>query len=153
MTESVQPQPEQSASEQPQPQPRRLDPAVITGALLALAVIIIAGPLLVPRLARLNAPPDASREVVYTIPPGTDNLVREGIDPHIVPEEMVFTLGLQDVLVIHNNDVVGHTFGPYWVASNNTLRVQFSQPTEYEGYCSVHPSNQVKIIVEKRTGP
>ena len=146
MSELEQPQSEQ-------PKSRRLDPAVTTGALLALAVIIIAGPLLVPRLARLNAPPDASREVVFTIPPGTDKLVKAGVDPHIVPEEMVFTLGLQDVLVIHNNDAVGHTFGPYWVASNNTLRVQFSQPTEYEGYCSVHISNQVKIIVEKRTGP
>jgi hypothetical protein len=68
-----------------------------------------------------------------------------------VPAEMLFILGLKDVLVIHNQDVIGHTFGPYWVASNNTLRVQFSQPGVFEGYCSVHPSNQVRIVVESRS--
>jgi len=134
-----------------QKQGRRIDPAVLGGLLVALAVLAVAGPLLLPRLAALNAPPDASREVVYDIPPGTAELIAAGGDPQIVPGEMVFTLGLQDVLVIHNNDEVGHTFGPYWVAAHNTLRVQFSQPALYEGYCSVHPSSQVRIVVQKRT--
>jgi hypothetical protein len=59
-------------------------------------------------------------------------------------------VGVKDVLVIHNEDVVGHTFGPYWVASDNTLRVQFSQPAVFEGFCSVHPSRQVRIVVRNR---
>jgi hypothetical protein len=129
---------------------RRLDRGLIGGLLLALGLLALAGPFLLPRLARLGAPPDAGREVIYSIPPGTAEVIKSGGDPKIVPAEMVFTLGLQDVLVIHNNDLVGHTFGPYWVAAHNTLRVQFSQPAEYEGYCSVHPSNQVKIIVQNR---
>ena len=129
---------------------RKIDPAILAGALLALAALVIAGPFLLPRLARLSAPPDAAREVVYSIPAGTADLIQGGGDPKIVPAEMLFTLGVQDVLVIHNQDGVGHTFGPYWVASHNTLRVQFSQPAVYEGYCSVHPSSQIRIIVESR---
>jgi len=135
------------------PSTRKLDPAVVGGALLALAVLIIAGPLLLPRLAKLGQPPGAAREVVYSIPAGTADLIQAGGDPQIVPAEMLFTLGLQDVLVIHNEDGVGHTFGPYWVAPHNTLRIQFSQPAVYEGYCSVHPSNQIRIIVESRPAP
>ncbi len=129
----------------------KIDPAVAAGLLLGFFLMIVAGPFVLPRLLAMDAEPGAAREVTYTIPPGTANLIKQGIDPHIVPGEMIFTLGVRDVLVIHNNDDVGHTFGPYWVASHNTLRVHFSQPVVYEGYCSVHPSNQVRIVVQSRS--
>jgi hypothetical protein len=126
----------------------RIDPAVAIGVALAAVALVALGPFAARRLGRLGNRPDASREVVFTIPSGTAALLKAGGDPKIVPAEMVFTLGAQDVLVIHNQDVTGHTFGPYWVAAHNTLRVQFSQPAVYEGYCSVHPSNQVKIVIQ-----
>lgn len=126
----------------------RIDPAVAIGIGLAIVALIALGPFAVTRLNRLGDRPDASREVVFSIPSGTAELLKTGGDPKIVPAQMVFTLGAQDVLVIHNQDVTGHTFGPYWVAAHHTLRVQFSQPAVYEGYCSVHPSKQVKIVVQ-----
>ena len=126
----------------------KADPAVWVGVGFAVLVLILLGPAVLPRLVRLGASPDASREMVFTIPPGTADLIKAGGDPKLVPDEMVFTLGVKDVLVIHNQDASGHTFGPYWVASNNTLRVQFSRPEVYVGFCSVHPSSQVKIIVQ-----
>ncbi|MBI3763854.1 MAG: hypothetical protein HY260_18575 [Chloroflexi bacterium] len=125
----------------------KIDPALAIGVGIAVVAIVALGPLAVAWLGRSNSSPDVSREIVFTIPPGTAELIKAGGDPKIVPAEILFTLGLQDVLVIHNQDVTGHTFGPYWVAAHDTLRVQFSNPVEYEGYCSVHPSKQVKIVV------
>lgn len=127
----------------------KIDPALAIGLGLAAVAIAALGPFVVAHLGQVNRPPDASREVVYTIPPGTAQLIEAGGDPKIVPAEMVFTLGVQDVLVVHNQDETGHTFGPYWVAARQTLRVQFSNPAEYEGYCSVHPSRQVRIIARR----
>ena len=130
---------------------RKIDPAVAVGVAVAVLALAAAAPLWWPILSRLNAPLDASREVAFTIPSGTADLISAGGDPKIVPAELQFILGVRDVLVIHNQDVTGHTFGPYWVAAHNTLRIQFSHPAVYEGYCSVHPSNQVKIVVESRS--
>ena len=129
----------------------KIDPAVAAGLLLGFFLLIVAGPFVLPRLIEMGAEPGAAREVTYTVPAGTAELIKQGIDPHVITGEMVFTLGVQDVLVIHNDDEVGHTFGPYWVASHNTLRVHFSQPAVYEGYCSVHSSNQVRIVVQRRS--
>ena len=137
--------PEHSDSAEPR---SKIDPAIVIGLVVAVAVLLVAGPLLLPRLVQWGAEPDHSREVTYTIPLGTADTIAAGGDPKVVPAEMIFTLGVQDVLVIHNDDAVPHTFGPYWVAASNTLRIHFSQPAVYEGFCSVHPSRQVRIVVE-----
>lgn len=117
---------------------------VLVGLVSALVVglAVLAG----QRVATADVRDD--RKVTYVIPAGTEAIIRAGGDPQIVPSVMRFLLGARDVLVIVNEDAVGHTFGPYFVAAGDTVEVQFFRAATYEGYCSVHPSGQLTIEVQ-----
>jgi hypothetical protein len=53
-----------------------------------------------------------SREKVFAIPEGTWARRRAGDDVDILPSQIRLTLGLDDVLLLKNRDVVPQTFGP-----------------------------------------
>ncbi|MCK6580642.1 MAG: FixH family protein [Anaerolineae bacterium] len=82
------------------------------------------------------------------IPAGTGALIEAGQDPGIIPSEIYLSLSAQSALVIVNNDTVDHTVGPFFVRAGETIRQAFSRPAVYEGGCSIHPGEQVRIVVE-----
>ncbi len=91
-----------------------------------------------------------SHEYRIVIPAGTGDRIAAGDDPNIVPLEIHLTLGEKDTLVIENRDTVGHTIGDFWVGTGETLRQKFQIPGVYLGLCTVHPAQQIQIIVNNK---
>ncbi len=86
---------------------------------------------------------EAARRVVYIIPPG----VASGQATIQIPDEIVLTVGVRDTLVIENLDDTVHTFGPFVVGPQTTVTKRFNRALVYEGVCTVHPDEQMKLIV------
>ena len=87
---------------------------------------------------------EASRRIVYVIPAGT----AAGRVSADFPAEITLTLGHKDTLVIDNQDDVVHTFGPFVIAPRSTLTKRFTRPLVYEGACTFHQEQQMRLVVK-----
>lgn len=112
---------------------------------LALAV---GGPVVITAWAALAPLPAAPRELVYVIPRGTAARTAAGHDPDVLPARIRLTLGLQDVLMLRNEDVVEQRFGPAMLAAGQSYRLPFRTPAEIPLACSAHRDGRITIIVE-----
>lgn len=119
--------------------PRRL----IVAAAVSVALVGLAA--LVAALAPL---PSGRREQTYVIPRGTAARREAGEAVSPLPLRLRFTVGVRDVLVLRNDDVVGQSFGPVRLAPGQTYRVPFRTPAEFQLSCSAHASGQVTVSVE-----
>lgn len=81
----------------------------------------------------------------YTVPAGTAARIARGEDPQFFPATLV--VGLGDTLEVENQDTVPHTVGPLAARPNETYDFRFTKTGEFPGPCTVHPSQQTKIIV------
>jgi plastocyanin len=81
----------------------------------------------------------------YVIPVGAGEALDKGEPLEILPAELEVQLG--EVIEIRNEDVRGHTVGPFFVGGNETLRQRFTSPGEYIGICTVHPSGEIVLTV------
>ncbi len=81
----------------------------------------------------------------YTVPAGTAARIARGEDPQFFPTTLV--VGLGDTLEVENQDTVPHTVGPLAARPNETYDFRFTKTGEFPGPCTVHPSQQTKIIV------
>jgi len=81
----------------------------------------------------------------YTVPAGTAARIARGEDPQFFPATLV--VGLGDTLAVENQDTVPHTVGPLAARPNETYEFRFTKAGEFPGPCTVHPSQQTKIIV------
>lgn len=81
----------------------------------------------------------------YTVPAGTAARISRGEDPKFFPAVLV--VGLGDTLAVDNQDVVPHTVGPLAARPNETYRFRFTKLGVFEGPCTIHPSQQTRIIV------
>jgi cytochrome c biogenesis protein CcmG/thiol:disulfide interchange protein DsbE len=81
----------------------------------------------------------------YTVPAGTAAQIARGEDPQFFPATLV--VGLGDTLAVENRDTVPHTVGPLAARPNETYEFRFTKAGEFPGPCTVHPSQQTKIIV------
>jgi hypothetical protein len=86
---------------------------------------------------------ETARQVVYVIPPGVGS-GRVTLD---IPDQIVLTLGIKDILVIENHDEVIHRFGPFIVAPHTTLTQRFYHVLNYQGACTFHRERQMKLVV------
>jgi hypothetical protein len=116
-------------------------------------VWILVAPLAGAALAALGwagfAPIEAtSREQLFEIPKGTYARRRAGDLVEILPERIRLTLGLNDVLVIHNLDDVPQTFGPTIMMPGQSFSLPFERPASYQFVCTAHASGQLTIDVE-----
>ncbi len=110
-----------------------------------LLLWIMVGLLLVGTLIWFVAGPyETMRRVVYVIPPG----VAAGRATLDVPDQIVLTLGVQDTLVIENQDEVMHTFGPFVIAPHTTMTQRFRHVVNYQGSCSFHKERQMSLVVK-----
>ena len=89
-----------------------------------------------------------SREKVFAIPEGTWARRRAGDDVEILPSQIRLTLGLEDVLLLKNRDVVPQTFGPALLMPGQNFRLPFEVASEYQFACTAHSSGQMTVIVE-----
>jgi hypothetical protein len=114
---------------------------LLLGALAVLA--LIAG-----GWAALAPLPTLPKERVIVIPRGASEL-----GPQPFPSDIRLTLGLQDVLVLRNEDDRAQLIGGIQVAAGQTLSLPFHQATAFQLACSAHPSGQLKISVSAKPEP
>jgi hypothetical protein len=90
----------------------------------------------------------ATREKLFEIPKGTWARRRAGELLEILPEHIRLTLGIDDVLLIHNLDDVPQTFGPTIMMPGQSFRLPFERAASYQFVCTAHASGQLTIEVE-----
>jgi hypothetical protein len=90
----------------------------------------------------------ASHEQAFVIPKGTFARRRAGDLVEILPDRIRLTLGLNDRLVIHNQDDVPQVFGPTVMLPGQSFSLPFERAASYQFVCSAHASGQLTIDVE-----
>jgi hypothetical protein len=103
--------------------------------------------------AALAPLPPMPRERVYVIPKGTGARQAAGQAVSPIPSRIRLLVGIQDVLVLRNEDDVPQAFGPIQLRPGQTYRVPFKAPATFDFACSVHEDGQVAIIVERAPAP
>jgi hypothetical protein len=83
------------------------------------------------------------RQRVYVIPAGTA-AGKVTVDFPLVIE---LTVGVEDVLIIDNQDEVMHNFGPFSIAPHTQLTQEFDRPMEFQGVCTFHANQQMTLRV------
>jgi hypothetical protein len=66
----------------------------------------------------------------------------------ILPDHIRLTLGIRDILVLHNQDDVPQIFGPTLMMPGQSFRLPFERAAEYTFACTAHASGQMTIVVE-----
>ena len=119
---------------------------------LWLPVIILGGGALLGLAAAgwaaLAPLPQLPKERVIIIPKGANSRA-----PQPFPSKILLTLGLQDVLVLKNEDDRPQLIGGIEVSAGQTLSIPFSRVQDFQLSCSAHPSGQLKISVSAKPGP
>ena len=90
---------------------------------------------------------EEARKVIFVIPPGTGQRIENGQPAVEFPDEIVLTLGLKDTIVIENEDGQIHSFGPFVVGPHSTLTKRFDVPLTYQGACTFHQEQQMRLVV------
>ncbi len=123
----------------PQERTRRRSPALLAAtAVAALAVVALLLLLFVPRGT-------GNQVHTYVVPAGTQERIDAGEDITLFPQQLEVAVG--DRLVIVNEDDTTHQVGPYVVGAAQRIEQAFAVPGTIEGFCTLHPSGQVSIIV------
>jgi hypothetical protein len=112
--------------------------------LLTLAPLACAG----LAWAALTPVRSASRDQLFEIPKGTWARRMAGNKVDILPAELRLTLGVRDVLVLHNLDDVPQQFGPILLMPGQSFRLPFAMAASYQFACTAHASGQMSIVVE-----
>lgn len=92
-----------------------------------------------------NSGERAGGEYRVVVPAGTGDRIDRGEDVELIPADL--RLGVNDTLVVENQDIRTHSVGPFTVRAGETVRHQFSTAGVYSGVCTIHPSGEVKITV------
>jgi hypothetical protein len=114
---------------------------IFLGALVVL--VLVAG-----AWAALAPLPVLPKERVIVIPRGASAL-----GPQPFPSDIRLTLGLQDVLVLRNEDDRPQLVGGIEVAAGQSLSIPFHRVQDFQLACSAHPSGQLRITVSARPDP
>jgi hypothetical protein len=111
-------------------------------AALALAAVGVGG------WAALAPLPALPKERVIVIPKGA-----AALGPQPFPSNIHLTLGLQDVLVLRNEDDRPQLLGGIEVGAGQSLSIPFYRVQDFQLACSAHPSGQLRITVAARPEP
>src|SRR5215469_13006456 len=95
----------------------------------------------------------ASHNELFEIPKGTFARRMAGDRVEILPQTIWLTLGLNDVLLLRNRDVVPHVFGPTLIMPGQSFSLPFAKASTYSFACTAHASGQLLIIVEPFPAP
>ena len=95
----------------------------------------------------------ATHEQLFEIPKGTYARRMSGDKVEILPPQIDLTLGLNDVLLMRNNDDVPQLFGPVLIMPGQEFRLPFRQASDYQFACTAHLSGQMTISVAPEATP
>ncbi len=84
-------------------------------------------------------------ERLIVIPAGTADRLAAGETVDILPADLRFEF--RDRLVVVNDDDEAHTVGPFTVAPGDRLEKRFSEAATFDGFCSLHPSGNIRIEI------
>ena len=98
--------------------------------------------------AALAPLPALPKERAIVIPRGT-----AAIGPQPFPSDILLTLGLQDVLVLRNDDDRPQLVGGIEIGAGQNLSIPFYEVKDYQLACSAHPSGQLRISVVAKPAP
>jgi hypothetical protein len=115
----------------------------------AASALVAAGALAATSYAALAPIESASREAHFEIPRGTWARRMAGEPREILPSEIRLTLGVRDVLALHNLDDVPQIFGPTLLMPGQSFRLPFAVASDYSFVCTAHRSGQLSVIVEE----
>ena len=110
---------------------------------------ILSGMLLWAAVAPLHYP---TRERLLEFPRGAA-VLRGRANPAPVPAEVGLTLGVRDVLLLRNRDLVPHVFGQLLVLPGHVVRLPFEQAGDYPFACDVAPGAKVLVRVLPQPDP
>jgi len=113
-------------------------------ALLGAVGAVIVGDVTRPRTLLVMA--ELARECAVHLRTGYVNFLFNKVD--ILPAELRLTLGVRDVLVLHNLDDVPQQFGPILLMPGQSFRLPFAMAASYQFACTAHASGQMSIVVE-----
>lgn len=108
--------------------------------------LVLAAVLLWAALAPVRYP---TRERALVFPRGA--AVLRGDGP--VPAEVRLTLGVRDVLLLHNRDIAPHVFGQVLVLPGHAFRLPFEQAGDYVYACDAAPGHAVTVRVASHPDP
>lgn len=110
---------------------------------IALALVLLGG----LGWAALTPIEADSHEESFAIPRGTYAHRMAGHHIDIFPQTIRLTLGLNDVLVLRNADVVPHIFGPTVIMPGQRFSLPFDAAGTYSFECTAHPNGGLSVIV------
>jgi len=111
-------------------------------AVIAVLVVGCSGPETLFSDDERMSPPDYS----FVIPAGAGIALDSGQPLEILPAELLVSVG--EVIEIRNDDDRGHLVGPFFVGAGELLRQRFASEGTFIGECTVHPSGQIRLVVE-----
>jgi hypothetical protein len=110
--------------------------------------ILVAAAVLALAVGGFTPVHSTSRDQVFAIPKGTWARRMAGNQVEILPDHIRLTLGVRDILVLHNQDDVPQVFGPTLMMPGQSFRLPFERAAEYTFACTAHASGQMTIVVE-----
>jgi hypothetical protein len=90
----------------------------------------------------------ASHDELFAIPAGTWARRMAGEHVDILPQTIRLTLGVNDVLLLRNDDNVPHIFGPTLIMPGQSFSLPFAAASTYSFQCTAHPNGQLSVIVD-----
>jgi len=87
----------------------------------------------------------APQQIEYVIPVGTEKIVAAGNAVPTLPDKWQFLVG--DVLLLRNEDIVNHQFGPFWIPAGATITMPLERASKFSYLCSVHPNGSIQMEV------
>ena len=94
-----------------------------------------------------------TRDALFAIPKGTWARRMAGNKVEILPERIDLTLGLNDTLLLRNDDEVPQQFGPVVIMPGQSFRLPFEVASIYSFACSAHASGQMSVVVAPTPAP
>lgn len=91
--------------------------------------------------------PSLPRERLVVIPPGTTG------QSSLFPAKIRLTLGIQDVLVVRNDDLRVQRIGDVILRPGQSFSIPFRRADDFEFTCSAHPSGKTTISVSANPEP
>jgi hypothetical protein len=93
-----------------------------------------------------------TRERLLEFPHGAA-VLRARSGPAPAPAEVRLTLGVRDVLLLRNRDIVPHVFGQVLVLPGHAVRLPFEQAGDFPYACDLAPASLVTVRVLPQPDP
>lgn len=85
------------------------------------------------------------RTIEFVIPAGTAERMAAGETVVVMPSRLEFKVG--EKIRIRNEDSVKQSVGPYVVAAESEMLLQYGKEGTYEGYCPLSEGESYEIVV------